>query len=196
MKTDIILAGVGGQGILTIAASIGQAALKNKMYLKQAETHGMSQRGGDVVSHLRISDKPIHSDLIPKGQADLVIAVEPMEGLRYVPYLSETGYLVTNITPFINIPNYPDIEKVMQEIDKVKNKVTLDADAIAAGLKSKRSSNMVILGASSPFLNGVTPQNLQDGIQEIFSKKGDNVVKVNIDAFLAGKTESDKILIK
>lgn len=196
MKTDIILAGVGGQGILTIAASIGQAALKNKMYLKQAETHGMSQRGGDVVSHLRISDKPIHSDLIPKGQADLVIAVEPMEGLRYVPYLSETGYLVTNITPFINIPNYPDIEKLMQEIDKVKNKVTLDADAIAAGLKSKRSSNMVILGASSPFLNGVTPQNLQDGIQEIFSKKGDNVVKVNIDAFLAGKTESDKILIK
>ncbi len=194
MKTDIILAGVGGQGILSIAASIGQAALKNKMYLKQAETHGMSQRGGDVVSHLRISDKPIHSDLIPEGKADLIISVEPMEGLRYVPYLSETGYLITNSTPFVNIPNYPDIDKVMAEIDKLEHKVVLDADAIAKALKSRRSSNMVMLGASSPFLNGVTPQNLQDGIKEIFGKKGEDVVAVNVDAFLAGKAEADKII--
>ena len=108
MKTDIILAGVGGQGILSIAAALGSAALTNNLYMKQAETHGMSQRGGDVQSYMRISDKPIFSDLIAKGTADIILSVEPMEALRYLPYLRKGGYVVTNSTPFINIPNYPD----------------------------------------------------------------------------------------
>jgi len=194
MKTDIILAGVGGQGILSIAASIGQAALKNKMHVKQAETHGMSQRGGDVVSHLRISDKPIFSDLIPKGKADLIIAVEPMEGLRYVPYLSENGYLVTNTTPFKNIIDYPPIEGILEQIQKVPNLISFNADQIAADLKSKRSSNMVMLGASSPFLNGISFEVLQEGIREIFGQKGDEIVALNIKAFASGKEQSDKIL--
>ena len=113
MKKDIILSGVGGQGILSIAAIIGQAALKDNLYMKQAEVHGMSQRGGDVQSNLRISDRPISSDLIPHGKCDLIISLEPMESLRYVEYLSQDGWLVTNETPFINIPNYPEQEKVM-----------------------------------------------------------------------------------
>ena len=106
MKTDIILAGVGGQGILSIAAALGEAALENNLHLKQAETHGMSQRGGAVVSHLRLSDKPIASDLIKKGTANVIISVEPMEALRYLPFLSENGMIVTNSKPFININNY------------------------------------------------------------------------------------------
>ena len=110
MKTDIILAGVGGQGILSIAAAIGSAALTNNLYLKQAETHGMSQRGGDVQSFLRLSDAPIYSDLIPIGGADLILSVEPMEALRYLPYLKPDGYVVTNTVPFINIPNYPETQ--------------------------------------------------------------------------------------
>ena len=107
MKTDIILSGVGGQGILSIAAVIGDAALKEGLYMKQAEVHGMSQRGGDVQSNLRLSDEPIASDLIPKGHADLIISLEPMESLRYLPYLKKEGWLVTNSRPFVNIPNYP-----------------------------------------------------------------------------------------
>ena len=103
MKCDIVLAGVGGQGILSIATVLGYAALENNLYLKQAETHGMSQRGGAVQSYLRLSDKPIFSDLIPLGKADLILSVEPMESLRYLPYLSPEGYIVTNTVPYTNI---------------------------------------------------------------------------------------------
>lgn len=187
MKTDIILAGVGGQGILSIAASIGMAALKNNMFVKQAETHGMSQRGGDVVSHLRISDQPIYSDLIPKGKADLIIAVEPMEALRFVPYLSKCGHLVTNINPYINIPNYPEIKLVIGELKKVHNVIMLDADKMAADLQSKRSSNMIMLGASAPFLNGIEFSTIEDGIREIFGRKGTDVVQLNLKALQAGR---------
>ena len=122
MKTDIILAGVGGQGILSIAATIGMAALHNDLHLKQAEVHGMSQRGGAVQSNMRISDKEIASDLIPMGAADIILSVEPMESLRYLPFLKKGGWLVTNTTPFVNIPDYPEIEEVLKEI---KNKWSL-----------------------------------------------------------------------
>ena len=153
MKSDIILAGVGGQGILSIAATIGMAALENDLHLKQSEVHGMSQRGGSVQSHLRISDKPISSDLIPVGQANIIISVEPMESLRYLNYLMNDGWVVTNSKPFLNIPDYPELEKVLDEIKSLKNHVLLDADKIAREIKSARSSNMVILGAASPFID-------------------------------------------
>ena len=131
MKTDIILAGVGGQGILSIAAALGSAALTNNLYMKQAETHGMSQRGGDVQSYMRISDKPIFSDLIAKGTADIILSVEPMEALRYLPYLKKGGYVVTNATPFINIPNYPEVETLMATLKALPHHVIIDADNIA-----------------------------------------------------------------
>ena len=85
MKQDIILSGVGGQGILSIATIIGEAATQAGLTLKQAEVHGMSQRGGDVQSNLRTSSDEILSDLIPQGAADIIISLEPMEALRYVP---------------------------------------------------------------------------------------------------------------
>ena len=106
-KKDIILAGVGGQGILSIATVIGWAALDQNLHLKQAEVHGMSQRGGDVQSNLRLSRERIWSDLIPKGGCDLILSLEPMEALRYLPWLAPDGWIVTNTTPFVNIPNYP-----------------------------------------------------------------------------------------
>ena len=121
MKNDIILAGVGGQGILSIAAAIGLAALENDLYFKQSEVHGMSQRGGDVYSHFRLSDKPVLSDLIPYGRASLIISVEPMESLRYLPWLSKHGWLVTNSNPYINISDYPPVAEIITEIKKVKN---------------------------------------------------------------------------
>ena len=146
MKTDIILSGVGGQGILSIAAVIGDAAVNNGLYMKQAEVHGMSQRGGDVQSNLRISDAPIASDLIPLGKVDLIISLEPMEALRYLPYLSKEGWLVTNSVPFINIPNYPEPEQVMAEIDKLPRKIVLDVEKIAKEVGSARAANIVMLG--------------------------------------------------
>ena len=186
MKTDIILAGVGGQGILSIAAIIGTAALENNLQLKQSEVHGMSQRGGSVQSHLRISDKPIASDLIPAGQADIIISVEPMESLRYLNYLKNDGWVVTNSKPFLNISDYPELDKLLNEIKSLKNHVLLDADKIAREIKSTRSSNIVILGAASPFFD-IPYKSLEAGIKNIFGKKGAQIVKLNLDALKAGR---------
>ncbi|MBT8379531.1 MAG: indolepyruvate oxidoreductase subunit beta [Ignavibacteria bacterium] len=186
MKSDIILSGVGGQGILSIAATIGMAALENKLYLKQAEVHGMSQRGGAVQSHLRISVNEIASDLIPLGKADLIISVEPMESLRYLPYLSKEGWLVTNTTPFVNIPDYPEMENVISEIEKLPHHIAINADEIAKRVKSPRSSNMVMLGAASPFLD-IPYECLENGIKKIFGSKGEKIVNVNIEALKAGR---------
>ena len=190
MKSDIILSGVGGQGILSIAAVVGMAALENDLYLKQAEVHGMSQRGGAVQSHLRISEKEIASDLISEGSADIIISVEPMESLRYLPWLSENGWLVTNSTPFVNIPNYPDMEKLLAEIESLPRRIILNADEIARQIKSPRSSNMVILGAASPFID-IPYKSLENGIRKIFGRKGDKVVQLNIDALKAGRDFSE-----
>lgn len=186
MKSDIILSGVGGQGILSIAAVVGMAALENHLYLKQAEVHGMSQRGGAVHSHLRISEKEIASDLIPEGRADIIISVEPMESLRYLPWLAEKGWLVTNTTPFVNIPDYPDMKALLAEIEKLPHHIAINADEIARQVKSPRSSNMVVLGAASPFID-IPYQSLEEGIKKIFGKKGEKIVQLNIDALKAGR---------
>ena len=185
MKTDIILSGVGGQGILSIAAAIGEAALKEGLYMKQAEVHGMSQRGGDVQSNLRLSDQSIASDLIPRGHADLIISLEPMESLRYLPYLNKEGWLVTNSQPFVNIPNYPEIEKVNAELDKLPHKVVLDVEAIAKEAGSVRAANIVMLGAATPFL-GLEYEKIEEGVRSIFARKGEEIVAMNLKALKAG----------
>ena len=186
MKSDIILSGVGGQGILSIAATIGMAAIENNLNLKQAEVHGMSQRGGAVQSHLRVSDKEIASDLIPLSKADLIISVEPMESLRYLPWLSESGWLVTNTTPFVNIPDYPDMKELLTEIERIPHHIAINADEIARQVKSPRSSNIVMLGAASPFLD-IPYESLENGIRKIFGRKGDKIVHSNLTALKAGR---------
>jgi len=192
MKNDIILSGVGGQGILSIAAVIGLAAVANNLFLKQAEVHGMSQRGGDVQSHLRLSDKPVASDLIAFGKANLIISVEPMESLRYLPWLSKAGWLVTNSSPFINIPDYPPVDQIIKEIKKIKNHIIIDADAIAKEAGSARSGNIVILGAASPFIE-MPYASLENAIRKLFERKGDEIVEVNLKALRAGRERSDAI---
>jgi len=186
MKCDIVLAGVGGQGILSIATVLGFAALENNLYLKQAETHGMSQRGGAVQSYLRLSDKPVYSDLIPFGKADLILSVEPMESLRYLPYLSPKGYVVTNTTAFKNVTNYPEIELIMNEIKELPRAVAIDAEAIAKEIGNAKASNMVMLGAAMPFID-IDIESIENGIREIFGRKGEDVVNLNLKALHAGR---------
>lgn len=185
MKTDIVLAGVGGQGILSIATILGAAALKENLYLKQAEVHGMSQRGGDVSSNLRLSSDPIASDLIPLGGADLIVSLEPMESLRYLPYLSKTGWIVTNTAPFVNIPNYPEQETLENELMNQPNVVAFDMDELAKEVASQRASNMVLLGAAAPFID-LEPEKIEEGIRIVFGNKGEAIVESNIKAFRAG----------
>ncbi|MBO7213470.1 MAG: indolepyruvate oxidoreductase subunit beta [Rikenellaceae bacterium] len=191
MKTDIILSGVGGQGILSIATVIGEAALNEGLYIKQAEVHGMSQRGGDVQSNLRISSDPIHSDLIALGKADIIISLEPMEALRYVNYLAPTGWIITNTTPFVNIPNYPDQQAIIDELKKYPNVVLLDVDKMAEELQSSRSANIILLGAASPFL-GIEMEKLEAGIRRIFGRKGEEIVETNLKALRAGRAAAEQ----
>jgi len=188
MKTDLILAGVGGQGIISIAAAIGKAALKEGFNMKQSEVHGMSQRGGAVQSHLRISSQDIASDLIPLGKASMIISVEPMESLRYLPYLAAEGWLVTSSNPFINITNYPDLNILLAEVRKVKNNIILDAESIAKEAGSVRSSNMVILGAASTYIP-LSESAFEWAIQEMFIKKGEELVTLNLKAFKLGREQ-------
>ena len=192
MKQDIILCGVGGQGILSIATIIGWAALDQNLQLKQAEVHGMSQRGGDVQSNLRVSDTTINSDLIPKGACDLIISLEPMEALRYVPYLAPGGWIITNTQPFVNIPNYPEMDAVNADLDRVGNVIRLDVDALAKEVNSPRSANMVLLGATAAVLHILDPEKLRAGIRKIFGRKGEAVVEANIKAFDAGLASAQK----
>lgn len=190
MKTDIILAGVGGQGILSIAAILGAAALNENLYLKQAETHGMSQRGGEVVSHLRISDTPIYSDLIPLASAELILSVEPLESLRYLPYLRKNGCLVTNTTEFRNIPNYPKLAGTFAKLSTKLKVVQIDADKMAHETGNPKASNMVMLGAASPFID-IDEKIILKAIETVFASKGDAVVESNKKAFLAGREFSE-----
>lgn len=186
MTKNIILAGVGGQGILSIATVIGEAALNEGLYLKQAEVHGMSQRGGDVQSNLRLSSDPIMSDLIAKGDADIIISLEPMEALRYISYLKPEGWIVTSSAPFVNIPNYPDVEEVLNHIRAHKNHVLLDVETLAkeAGAPAQ-AANMVLLGAAIPML-GIDHDKMIAGVQRIFARKGDAIVASNVAAVEAG----------
>ena len=184
MKKDIILCGVGGDGIVSVAKIISDAALNLGMYVKQSEIHGMSQRGGSVFSHLRISSDPIFADVIPEGKADIILSSEPMEALRYLPFLSPDGVVITNSDPFINIKNYPDIEKVNAELKKLKKCVSFNANAIAKELNAR--GNMVLLGAAAPYLE-LPFEELEKAIKAIFGRKGDAVVETNIKAIRAGR---------
>lgn len=186
MKTNIILSGVGGQGILTIAAVLDTAALDQNLFVKQAEVHGMSQRGGAVQSHVRISDKEIFSDLIPLGKADMILSVEPMELLRYLPYLKPDGWMITDSEPFINNKNYPEKETLFKEIESHPNNIIVEATEIAKKIGNSKAANMVLLGAASTLIP-LSEDSLIKAIKTLFQRKSERIINLNIEAFNAGK---------
>lgn len=186
MKKDIILCGVGGQGILSIATIIGEAATKAGINLKQAEVHGMSQRGGDVQSNLRLSTNQIYSDLIPQGACDVIISMEPMEALRYLPYLAKDGVVVTNSKPFVNIPNYPEEQALFAELASLPRVVQLDIEQVAKDAGSARSANVVLLGMAAKHIGIVSTEQLRNAVATVFARKGEAVVNANLKAFDLG----------
>lgn len=192
MKTNIILSGVGGQGILTIAAVMDTAALSENLFIKQSEVHGMSQRGGAVQSHVRISDKEIFSDLIPEGKADLILSVEPMELLRYMPFLKKDGWLVTDSETFVNTTNYPEKNDLFDQIKKHPNNVIVDATQIAKDIGNSKVANMVLLGAASAIIP-LSEDSMIDAIKKLFQHKSERIIKLNLEAFNEGKKVAEGI---
>lgn len=188
MKKDIILAGVGGQGILTIATIIGDAAARAGINLKQAEVHGMSQRGGDVQSNLRLSTEQIYSDLIAQGAADLIISMEPMEALRYVSYLNSNGCIVTSSHPYKNIANYPDHERIMEELHAMPHTQTLPIEDLAKENSMPKCANIILLGMAAQYIEIISPEALRQSIAHVFASKGEAVVEMNQRAFDLGLT--------
>jgi len=190
MKQDIVLAGVGGQGILTIAYIIDVTAQESGIYFKQAEVHGMSQRGGAVQSHVRLSDQKIFSDLIPKGQADIILSVEPLESLRYLDYLSPEGKIVISRNPYVNIPNYPDLDKVLDVVKQNQNHVIVDSKKLSRDAGTPKSQNIVMLGAASRFMI-LEEKILLQSIKRFFKPKGKSIIDMNIKAFRLGKEAAE-----
>ncbi len=186
MRKDIILSGVGGQGILTIATIIGEAATVAGLNLKQAEVHGMSQRGGDVQSNLRLSDESLHSDLISLGKADLIISMDPMEALRYLPYLEKEGWVVTSANLFKNIPNYPDEEELMRTLNTLPRVVQLEIEDIAKENNMPKCANVILLGMAAKFIEILSPEQLRESIGRVFASKGEKIVEMNKQAFDIG----------
>ena len=186
MIRNSILAGVGGQGLLSIAAVLGEAARRQGLHLKQAEVHGMAQRGGGVQSHIRYGDEPIHSDLVREGTADLILSLEPMETLRYLPFLSPDGAVVTNSEPFQNIPNYPELATILEEVRGLPNHRLIDAAALAKRAGSPRAANMVMLGAGSPYLD-LPEEALISGIETVFAGKAPEIIETNVTAYRLGR---------
>jgi indolepyruvate ferredoxin oxidoreductase beta subunit len=186
MKQDIILAGVGGQGILSIAYVIDNAALADGLAFKQAEVHGMAQRGGAVQSHMRLSDGTIWSDLIPKGEADMILSVEPLEAIRYFDYLRPDGIVITSSTPYRNIPDYPDVDKVLEAVRRAPRSVIVDSEKLAKEAGTVKAQNIVLLGAASSFLI-LKEESLLRTIDSLFRGRGATVLEANIKAFELGK---------
>ncbi|HEU4875037.1 MAG TPA: indolepyruvate oxidoreductase subunit beta [Pyrinomonadaceae bacterium] len=192
MKCDIIVAGVGGQGTLSVSSIIASAAMSEGLSVRQSEVHGMSQRGGGVVTNLRLSDQPIASDLIARGTASMILSIEPLEGLRYLDYLSPDGTLVSSSNPVVNIPDYPNLNALLETIRELPHSILVDGEEIARRSGSIRATNMVMVGAAAPMLP-IQPETIERFIQKSFGSKGERAVQANIKAFRAGREATNLV---
>jgi indolepyruvate ferredoxin oxidoreductase, beta subunit len=190
MKFDILFAGVGGQGVLSMAAVIGRAAVSEGLRAKQSEVHGMAQRGGAVQAHLRISDDLVESDLIPLGAADLILSLEPVEALRYLAWLSPEGALITTSNPYVNINDYPDLEPLLARIRSLPHSVVVDGEKLATEAGDVQAVNTVMVGAAAHVLP-LAPESLEDAVAAMFARKGAAAVAMNRRAFHLGREAAE-----
>ena len=186
MKRDIILSGVGGQGILSIATVIGRAALDQGLHIKQAEVHGMSQRGGSVVTYVRYGKK-VYSPIIDKGEADFVLSFELLEAARWAEYLKEGGVLLTNTQKVNPMPVITGAAEYPKALEKklAALPIRLDAmDALGLALRagSTRAVNLVLLGRLSRYFH-FTDEQWQDAIEKSIPAK---FLELNKKAFALG----------
>ncbi len=185
-KCDVVLAGVGGQGVLSIGALIAAAAHRSGLWVRQSEVHGMSQRGGAVQALLRMSDRPVRSGEIGRASADLVLATEPVEALRQLPFLAPGGTLVTAAEAVENVPGYPDLETLLSRVRALPAALVVEAERLAREAGSPRAANVVLVGAAADLLP-IEPERLEEEVRRAFAAKGAEVVETNLRAFRAGR---------
>ena len=186
MIRDFVLAGVGGQGVISLGALLAAAGRSDGLVVQVAEVHGMAQRGGAVQASLRLSDEPIHGALIPEGTARGILSTEPLEGLRYLHYLAPDGVLVTATEPEINIPDYPPIAELHARLRGLPGAVLVDAGRLAREAGSRKATNVVLAGAASPYLP-IRFATLEAELRRAFARKGQAVVEMNLRALHAGR---------
>lgn len=189
MRFDLVLCGVGGQGVLSTAFVLDHAAQDSGLFFKQPEVHGMAQRGGAVSAQVRLADAPVSSDLISEGGASAIISVEPMESLRYLKLLRPDGWVVTDVTPFKNIADYPDPVKLFEVLFRLPHLLAVDATRLATKAGAMKAQNMVVLGASATHLPFEVPV-LERHIAALFEPRGERLVAANLKAFHIGLAAS------
>ena len=186
MISDYVLAGVGGQGVISLGALLAAAGRRDGLEVQLAEVHGMAQRGGAVQAALRLSDRPIHGALIPEGTARGILSTEPLEGLRYLHYLAGDGVLITASEPELNMDAYPPLEELHARIRGLPNAVLVEAVTLAREAGLRRATNVVLAGAASPYLP-IRFESLAAELHHAFAAKGDEVIQMNLRALHAGR---------
>lgn len=188
MDTNILIVGVGGQGTLLASVLLGNLAMDHGYDVKLSEVHGMAQRGGSVVTHVKMSDGKVGSPLIEEGEADMILAFEKLEAYRWLPYLKKGGDLYVNTQQILPMPvilgsaEYPeDIEEALA--DRAGKLKAFDALSIAEEAGSDKAVNVVLLGAASgslPFSDEAWRQVIEKNVKERF-------VEMNKFAFSRGQ---------
>lgn len=189
MITNVLIAGVGGQGIILLSDVLGRAAIRSGLGVRGSETHGMAQRGGSVVAHVRLGDAK--SPLIPRGRAEYLLALEPLEALRYLDYLAEHCQAVISTTPLPpasvhgTVAGYPGVELILQELSRYAEVHPVDALSLAKRAGSVLTANVVMLGALSA-LRGfpLKEEILKESIAQRVPPK---TVEMNLTAFKLGR---------
>src|SRR5512137_1630352 len=191
MKTsdcDIVIVGVGGQGVILISDVLGRAAVKAGLPVRGAETHGMAQRGGSVINHTRLGAK--FSPMVPLGGADILLALEPAEALRFGHYLSQEGVAIINTQPVLPTSvtagkiRYPSLQEMIEPLQRICKEVRpIDATGLARKAGTALAMNVVMLGALSKYIP-IKEELLIDALQEVVPVR---FMEVNMRAFQIGK---------
>lgn len=182
----IILSGVGGQGVLSLAQILLEALRRSGLHTLQSEIHGMSQRGGSVHAQVCYAEAPLSSPIIDEGCADLLIALEPLEALRYVSMLRLNGALVVSEEPQTDMAGYPPLEDIYAALKAVPGAHLVDTEDLARRLNHRQAGGMALLGMASRFLP-VDDAVWREVIAQRFEAKGPRITEKNLEAFEAGR---------
>jgi indolepyruvate ferredoxin oxidoreductase beta subunit len=186
-RFDLVIAGVGGQGTILASDIIGRTAVKENMPVRAAETHGMAQRGGSVVNHVRLGCEL--GSMIPRKGADVLLALEPSEALRYLEYLSDDGIVIVNTDPILPVTvtsglcSYPDVNAIIENLGRGHEVKAFNATGLAKEAGNIQAMNVVMVGAVSNYLP-LSADIMLECVRELVPPK---TTDINVRAFELGR---------